>query len=121
MIKHPAFFFFSLILIALMVVVFYQLSSDPFKKEASGSGDVVVNPHQDDAIIGLYARECASCHGTVGQGVAGNPNLQNSRLSLAEIKSIISEGKGAMPAFPQIREPQLSELAELVKQFSGDE
>ena len=57
----------------------------------------------------LYAQSCASCHGANGLGGVG-PNLHESRLSRAELQSVIQNGKGTMPAYPNIKGAALAAL-----------
>ncbi|GAA3997816.1 c-type cytochrome [Deinococcus rubellus] len=64
---------------------------------------------QTDPASRVYAANCASCHGASGRGGIG-PNLHESRLGRAELQSVIQNGKGSMPAFPNIRGAELSAL-----------
>ncbi|MCD6375433.1 MAG: cytochrome c, partial [Caldisericaceae bacterium] len=57
------------------------------------------------------------CHGAMGQGKGGNPTLQNTPFSLAEIEQIIRKGKCEMPSFPQFSPEELKSLSRLIKQF----
>ena len=48
----------------------------------------------------LYMIHCLRCHGPSGDlGASGSKNLKISTLKIPEITKIISEGKGAMPAY----------------------
>lgn len=71
------------------------------------------------SIYTIYQDNCLTCHGNNGEAQPGFPSLQKTTLSLEEIKKIIITGRGDMPPFPNITEPQLSQLAELVKRFSN--
>ena len=53
-----------------------------------------------DQLVGtsVYLGECASCHGTDGEGGLG-PSLTTSRTGDAERRSTIEDGRGAMPGF----------------------
>ncbi|WP_409297640.1 cytochrome c550 [Peribacillus sp. SCS-26] len=57
------------------------------------SENVAFNPEE------FYKQTCAGCHGNQYEGGAG-PSLKGvgGRYSTDEIKKIITEGKGAMPA-----------------------
>ena len=68
-----------------------------------------VATNQSDPGSKLYAQSCASCHGASGLGGIG-PNLHESRLSRAELQSVIQDGKGTMPAYPNIQGAALSAL-----------
>ena len=78
------------------------------------------NPNLDFAwqqITTLYHQQCASCHGASGEGVGSFPALQGRHLALAIIKEVIQKGSGDMQAFPAIKEPLLSTLANYVHQL----
>ncbi|KZM58441.1 cytochrome C551 [Geobacillus stearothermophilus] len=59
----------------------------------NGGGDTVAAAEQ------IYQQNCASCHGQDLSGGVG-PNLQKvgSKYSTDEIKDVIVNGRGAMPA-----------------------
>src|SRR6266699_3808586 len=52
----------------------------------------------------LYAQECASCHGVDRKGSASAPSLVDvtDRLTIPEIRAILSEGSGRMPSFARL-------------------
>lgn len=55
---------------------------------------------------------CTRCHGGNLQGLDSAPGLQNvkNRLSRQKIESIIENGKGAMPAMPQLSSEEVSDI-----------
>ena len=59
----------------------------------NGGGDTAASAEQ------IYKQNCASCHGQDLSGGVG-PNLQKvgSKYSKEQIKEIIANGRGAMPA-----------------------
>ncbi len=117
MIKRPVLLLTILIVIALIVIVTYKIQTDPFNNaSAGGQGDKL----EEDLgpIYTVYQENCVTCHGAAGQGQSGFPSLKQTKLGVDEIKQLITIGRGDMPAFPHINEPQLSQLAEMVKQFS---
>ncbi len=59
----------------------------------NGGGDTAASAEQ------IYKQNCASCHGQDLSGGVG-PNLQKvgSKYSKDQIKDIIANGRGAMPA-----------------------
>ena len=118
MIKRPVLFLTILIIIGLIIIVIYKVQSDPFKNDSVIEGRGNMHEHDSDSISELYKENCVTCHGKVGQGQSGFPSLQKIELAMDEIKKLISTGQGNMPAFPHIKEPQLSQLAKMVKQFS---
>jgi quinoprotein glucose dehydrogenase len=52
----------------------------------------------------LYAQECASCHGADRKGTPSAPSLLDvtDRLTIPEIRAILSEGSGRMPSFARL-------------------
>jgi mono/diheme cytochrome c family protein len=56
---------------------------------------------KDDYSMGqyLYEKQCTACHGADGKlGNSGAKDLTQSILTEVEIREILNEGKGAMPA-----------------------
>ncbi|WP_068775605.1 cytochrome c [Paenibacillus sp. FJAT-26967] len=48
----------------------------------------------------LYKAQCIACHGTdLGGGIGPNLQKAGSHLSEADVKNILLNGKGGMPAF----------------------
>ncbi|ULH16710.1 c-type cytochrome [Deinococcus sp. KNUC1210] len=64
----------------------------------------------------VYAANCASCHGTSGNGGIG-PSLRRAGLTQDTLTGITLHGKGTMPAFPQLQGKQLSALVALVLEW----
>ncbi|PNY80174.1 c-type cytochrome [Deinococcus koreensis] len=62
----------------------------------------------------VYAANCASCHGPAGGGGLG-PSLRVSTLSRTALASVIRNGKGTMPAYPQLKEAELKALLDLLE------
>jgi uncharacterized membrane protein SirB2 len=62
----------------------------------------------------LYENNCVSCHGPDGKlGLAGAKYLTATQLDEAEIKTIILNGKGLMPA-AQVNEQEANAIASYV-------
>jgi len=61
----------------------------------------------------VYAANCASCHGAAGGGGIG-PSLRMADLTKATVAAVVKNGKGAMPAFPDITGKPLEALLTLV-------
>ena len=59
---------------------------------------------------------CARCHGGQLQGLGVIPELQNvrTRLSVEEISDQIKNGKGAMPAMPNLSEQEIQGIAKFL-------
>ncbi len=65
----------------------------------------------------LYLTNCSNCHGAQRQGVPNAfPALTGlrERLERPQVATIISQGKGTMPAHPQFSEPQLENLIDFL-------
>jgi quinoprotein glucose dehydrogenase len=76
------------------------------------------SPLQKGAMI--YQRHCTSCHGLERQGNPPvYPALRSLKRSEDEIKTILSEGKGIMPAFPQFSGDEIRSLVAFLKSDSG--
>ena len=65
--------------------------------------------------VALFEANCVKCHGNDGKlGLAGAKDLSVSTLNLTEIKTIIKNGKGAMPKYDALSEAELDALAEYI-------
>ena len=62
----------------------------------------------------VYASVCASCHGADRRGRDRAPSLVGlrARLSRDEVQQVIERGRGFMPAFARLSEPELRALIE---------
>jgi hypothetical protein len=117
----PMIFLGILLIVALCLIVFYQVSTDPFsdikqiqQTESHIHGQENVPKMNFTAEMKTYGDMCAGCHGKIGEGASGFPSLQNLNLSLDEIKDIIVNGKGNMEGLSHIKEPMLTKLAKFV-------
>ena len=79
----------------------------------------------------LYAQRCLSCHGAVGKGdgqVAASlpvpvPDFRDTveRKSTGQIRRIITDGKGMMPAFdPALKPGEINDLVRMVRFLSRE-
>lgn len=66
----------------------------------------------------VYSASCASCHGPAGNGGLG-PSLRDSTLTRDATARIILEGKGSMPAFPELQGDSLSALLDLLQEWQS--
>jgi hypothetical protein len=76
----------------------------------SSSGEDFYTIFRDDrssAGAMLYQDNCASCHGSEGEGVAAYPALKDNKRSKQDIRQLIVNGSGEMPAFPDLTETDL--------------
>ncbi|HKC41163.1 MAG TPA: PQQ-binding-like beta-propeller repeat protein, partial [Gemmatimonadales bacterium] len=62
----------------------------------------------------VYATACASCHGADRRGQGRAPSLVGlrARLSRDQVQQVIERGRGFMPAFARLSEPELRALLE---------
>lgn len=67
-----------------------------------------------DPALRVYAASCASCHGPGGGGGTG-PSLRASTLTRAALAQVITQGKGAMPAYPDLKADELDALLTLLE------
>jgi cytochrome c6 len=66
----------------------------------------------------LFYNQCSSCHGMDGKlGNSGAKDLSKSKLTESQIKYILNEGKGAMPAQIQLisKPSEMDSVVEFVK------
>jgi mono/diheme cytochrome c family protein len=79
----------------------------------------------------LYAQRCFNCHGPGGRGdgpiaaslPAPTPDFRDTvqRKSNGQIRRIIAEGRGIMPAFePALRPSEINDLLQMVRFLSRE-
>ncbi len=115
--SKPIIFFISLMALTLVLVVIFQLKTDPFQNVPAKTQQEQTVSHQADAAIGLFSDNCARCHGSFGEGKGRNPSLQGNSLSHEEIASIIRSGRGEMPPFHKLSDEQVHILSALVEKM----
>ncbi|KEF35068.1 cytochrome oxidase [Deinococcus sp. RL] len=78
-----------------------------------------IRARQNESNPGLrvYAASCASCHGASGGGGALGPNLRVSRLSRDALRQVIVQGRGAMPAYPDLKPNELTALLDVLERW----
>lgn len=75
----------------------------------------------------LFAKKCAGCHGADGKGNAKMeaalkvklPDLTASKLSDADLATLLAEGKKPMPGFKSLDKDSLDAVAAYTKSLSG--
>ena len=115
--NKPLIFFISLMTLALILIVTYQIKTDPFKNIKPKTVQQNDTSHQPCDIIALYSKNCAVCHGSFGQGQGSNPALKGTNLSHDQIAQLIRSGKGEMPSFSNLTGDQIHQLVELIEKF----
>lgn len=70
-----------------------------------------------------YKHLCNSCHGDDGAaGYQGSKNLQETELTDAEIKTLLKNGKGVMPAYEErLTDAEMDLLIKYVRNFKTKE
>lgn len=64
----------------------------------------------------IYKKNCTTCHGLERQGnPPAYPALTESRKTDDEIRTILREGKGIMPAFPQLEDEDINALVAFLR------
>lgn len=70
----------------------------------------------------LYAADCAGCHGAAGQGGVG-PTFVGNKNILANMDysvHMLEKGKGIMPAFPQLGDEGIQNVANYIRNSWGN-
>ena len=86
---------------------------------------------RNERMDALYAGRCLSCHGPLGRGdgpvAASLPatlpdfRLTVERKTVGQIRKIIAEGQGIMPAFdPALRQAEISDMVRMVRFLSRE-
>lgn len=79
----------------------------------------------------IYSQRCASCHGSGGRGdgqiaaalQSPPPDFRDTvqRKSNSQIRRVIAEGRGAMPAFdPALRPAEINDMLQMVRYLSRE-
>jgi len=66
-----------------------------------------------------YDSRCAVCHGADRQGGTG-PSLADLSLSTDSIRSVITNGRAAMPAFPTLSDSEIDDLVSFLDSEVGE-
>lgn len=91
---------------------------DPKGVEADEAINAIrVRQSRSDFSMQVYSANCASCHGGNGDGNIG-PSLKNLNLPEKYLRSVILNGKGAMPAFKKLDINEVDSLVTLIKRWS---
>lgn len=76
--------------------------------------------NDEDPGLRVYAANCASCHGPNGNGGAFGPSLRTSTLTREALRSVIVNGKGAMPAYPNLGPADLNALLDVLERWQKE-
>ena len=92
------------------------LAATPFLLTACGGGEEAYAPEPGTAPETMFEQACSHCHGEQGKGKFGFLlGLEGTQLDASGIGSMIEQGSGIMPAFPELSDDQRQSLAEYVK------
>jgi hypothetical protein len=86
---------------------------------------------RNERMDALYAARCLNCHGPSGRGdgplaaslAVSTPDFRDTvqRKSNGQIRRIIAEGRGVMPAFePALRPSEINDLLQMVRFLSRE-
>jgi quinoprotein glucose dehydrogenase len=83
---------------------FYQLSDSPPGGATAERGR------------GTYSQTCQTCHGAERNGSANAPPLTGlgSRVEFEDFRQVVLSGRGHMPAFPSIADPEMRALWQFI-------
>lgn len=109
--KKALIFFALIIVVAVFILIVYQV------KTISGSQSDDSTANISSVAVSVYVDNCARCHGSDGGGFGDKPAIDNTKMNVEEIKIVIQYGLAKMPAFQNIMDPVLSELAEYISSF----
>jgi len=115
--NKPLVFFASLMTLALVIVVYYQIETNPFKNMQVAQSQQGADPHEASTGMAIYTQNCARCHGGFGEGIGKNPPLQGTRLDHGQIHEIVRTGRGTMPSFSDLSDQQIHQLVLFVEKF----
>lgn len=84
----------------------------------------------NDVVLAAWKTNCVTCHGSAGRGDGpqgrmvrppdmSDPAWQRTRID-SEMKHTIQNGRGRMPAFPQLPEKTVEGLVQLVRMLNRD-
>ena len=92
---------------------------------------LVLGCGRNERMDAVYVQRCISCHGVSGRGdgpVAVSlpiapPDFRETvqRKSNAQIRKVIAEGRGTMPAFdPALRQSEITDMLQMVRFLSRE-
>ena len=106
--KSVLIFFAVIIVIAIFILIVYQVKTISGTQSEESISDI------SETTLMVYRDNCARCHGSNGEGFGDKPAINNTSMTIEEIKNVIQNGLAQMPAFQNIKDPVLTELAEYV-------
>ncbi|MES1261341.1 MAG: c-type cytochrome [Acidobacteriota bacterium] len=119
---------FQSCLLVLAVAVPLVAQSPPSGRARTRSPFLISRPVPDPAAVdrgkALFGPSCGFCHGTNATGAEG-PDLVRSAVALRdeggdEIGPVIRAGRPGMPAFPQMTDAQIKDIAAFIRNRQQD-
>jgi mono/diheme cytochrome c family protein len=89
------------VLVAMLFVGPIVIANDKQARDGASAGAAVYGKGAGADGAKVFQGNCGSCHTLSAAGTSGQvgPNLDDTSLSAAEIESVVSSGRGAMPSF----------------------
>lgn len=109
--NKPVLFFTGLMTLALIIIVAYQVKNNPTPPLSATQQKQVMAQSEGLALYGQY---CARCHGAVGEGKGVYPTLRGTTVPNNQIALLVRNGRGDMPAFPELTDEQVHKLVAFV-------
>ncbi len=98
-----------------LIVMSYGLAEMNKKAKTGPKVDTTAISDPIEAGKLIYSNSCISCHGADGKlGLGGAKDLSVTQLSAEEQKTIIRNGKNAMPGYKDLSEEQVDGLLQYV-------
>jgi cytochrome c551 len=87
------------VLFALVAGTVYVLAElHPAKEDRAAAAEPVAAGSAAEEGEALFAANCAGCHGEGGTGGGIGPTLAGSGVSVDDARTVVENGRGAMPA-----------------------
>jgi len=104
-------------------IIIFIVALATFGCGGSENGDTsIIEPATTATEVGgadgaaLFADTCAGCHGGDATGRGNAPDLVNTSLNAAAIRTTITQGKGAMPSYEErLSAEEVDALAQYVQ------
>ena len=104
------------VLSVVLLIGAYGLAEVNKKHKTQVSIDTTTATSSAEIGKAIYTQKCTPCHGASGDAnIAGAKNLKTTTMSAEELKNIIKNGNGGMPAFGSLTDEQIAELVEYLK------
>jgi mono/diheme cytochrome c family protein len=101
-------------LFATFVFFFVAIAIPPAVNSQNSVPPTVLNGRR------IFTQSCAACHDTLGTAAKSGPGLKNyyrhqQRPTDTNVRAIIQQGKGRMPAFSTLNKSQIDDLIAYLK------